>query len=273
MEKMSAVNRVEQILNRHIFWQIHIACLAVIWTGVSGRAVALAAGLYFVRMFLITGVYHRYFSHRSYKMPRWLQTVMAILGTTAVQRGPLWWAAHHRGHHKHSDTPQDPHSPVMWGFYQSHIGWFQKKENSATDYGRIRDFNAYPELRWIGDYHWVAPAMLASLCSVALGWQGLIVSFCWSTVALWHGTFAINSLAHVYGSRRYDTSDQSRNNWWLAILTLGEGWHNNHHHYMASARQGFFWWEIDISYYILWLMSTVGLVSGLRGVPKEKFRK
>jgi stearoyl-CoA desaturase (Delta-9 desaturase) len=268
------VNRIEKIANRYIFEEIHVACLAAIFTGIDARALQLAVILYLLRMFFITGFYHRYFSHRSYHTSRWFQAVMAFLGTSAIQRGPLTWAYIHRQHHKHSDQPGDPHSPILSGFWYSHVGWFHNNDKSEEiDYAEIPDLAKYPELRWINNYHWVAPLLLAVVCSLYLGWQGLIIGFCWSSVAVWHATFCINSLAHVYGSRRYNTDDHSRNNWWLAILTLGEGWHNNHHHYQSSTHQGFFWWEVDLSYYLLRLLALLGLVRGLRPVPPHVLEK
>jgi stearoyl-CoA desaturase (delta-9 desaturase) len=139
----------------------------------------------------------------------------------------------------------------------------------VTDEKQVPDLLRFPELRWLDTYHWIAPLLLAIGCGLIGGTSGLIVGFAWSTVAVWHATFCINSLAHVYGSRRYPTSDDSRNNWWLAILTMGEGWHNNHHHMMGSTRQGFFWWEIDLSYYILRALALGHVVWNLKQPPKH----
>jgi stearoyl-CoA desaturase (Delta-9 desaturase) len=250
------------------FLAFHLVPLAAIWVGVSTTAVVLGVALYFARMFFITAGYHRYFAHRSYRLGRVSQLVMAVGGATAMQKGPLWWAAHHRDHHKYADTEQDVHSPIR-GFWWSHVGWILCDRYGRTDHDRIRDFAKFPELRWVNRYDLVPPAVLALVCLAVGGWSGLVIGFGLSTVLLWHGTFTVNSLAHVFGRRRYATTDTSRNSFLIALLTNGEGWHNNHHHYQASARQSFRWWEWDPSYYVLWGLSKVGVVSGLKR-PTEK---
>jgi len=250
------------------FIGMHVACLGALWVGVSWSAIALCAALYVIRMFGITGGYHRYFSHRSYRTSRWFQFVLAWIGCSAVQKGPLWWAGHHRHHHKHSDEQPDLHSPVLRGFWWSHVGWFLSSRYDDTDLDAIKDFTKYPELRWLNHYHAVPGVVLAVACTAAMGWQGLVWGFFISTVLLYHGTFVINSLCHMIGTVRYETDDESRNSLWLALITLGEGWHNNHHHYQSSTRQGFFWWEIDVSYYILRVLSWIGLVWDLRSPPQ-----
>jgi len=254
------------------FVLVHVACLGAIWTGVQAADVALGVGLYVVRMFGITAGYHRYFSHRTYKTGRVFQFLLALLAQTSAQRGALWWAAHHRAHHRHSDTELDVHSPVVRGFWYSHLGWIFAEQHHATDMTAVRDLARFPELRWLDRMPYVPAIALGVAVWLAFGWSGLVVGFFWSTVALWHATFAINSLAHVLGSRRYLTADQSRNNWWLALLTLGEGWHNNHHHYQSAARQGFRWYEIDLSYYALRALAAVGLVRDLRLPPADVVR-
>jgi stearoyl-CoA desaturase (delta-9 desaturase) len=226
------------------FIGLHIACLGVIWVGVSWFAVAVAAALYALRMFAITGFYHRYFSHRAFKTSRPVQFLFAALGAMSVQRGPLWWAAHHRDHHKYSDLPWDVHSPIQRGLLYAHVGWmFDNTE--ATDYSKIKDLAKYPELVWLNKYWWVPPVALGFAVWLTLGWSGLLIGFSLSTVLLWHGTFTINSLAHVWGSRTYETTDTSRNNLFLALITCGEGWHNNHHRFPGSAAQGMRWWQVD----------------------------
>jgi stearoyl-CoA desaturase (delta-9 desaturase) len=248
---------------------MHLACLGVIFTGISLEAIVLCVVLYIVRMWALTAGYHRYFSHRSYKTSRVFQFFLGLVGTTAAQKGPLWWAAHHRRHHKFTDQEGDVHSPRQNGFWWSHIGWVISDSFDPTDWDGIRDFARYPELRWLNKWHLVAPTVLAVSCYLLGGWQFLVVGFFFSTVVLYHGTFSINSLAHMWGSRRYETMDDSRNNLWLALLTGGEGWHNNHHHYMASVKQGFFWWEIDLSYYALRVLSWAGIVWDLRRPPEH----
>ncbi|GAB3039287.1 MULTISPECIES: fatty acid desaturase [Oleiagrimonas] len=262
------------------FIGMHLACLGVFYVGVSAFALWTALALYLIRMFAITAFYHRYFSHRAFRAPRWLQFVFAVIGASAVQRGPLWWAAHHRNHHRHSDEPADLHSPVQRGFLWSHMGWFLTRRGFVTDWSVIPDLAKYPELRWIDRFDIVVPVALAAglfflgdwlhAAHPALGVTGgqlLVWGFFVSTVALFHASVTINSLAHRFGSRRFATRDNSRNNLWLALLTMGEGWHNNHHHFPGSARQGFRWWEIDATYYGLRLMAAFGLIRALKPVP------
>lgn len=251
------------------FLLAHVVCFAAIWTGVGWVELAIFAGLYALRMFGITAGYHRYFSHRSFKANRVVAFILAFIAQSSAQRGVLWWAANHRHHHRHSDTVDDVHSPVHKGFWYSHLGWFFTPRYEATDLEAVPDLAQYPELVWL-DRHPYLPAVVLGFVTWALaGWSGLIVGFFWSTVALWHATFSINSLAHVVGRKRYLTGDQSRNNWWLALLTFGEGWHNNHHHFQSAARQGFRWYEVDFSYYALKLMSWARLVSDLKKPPQE----
>lgn len=247
----------------------HLALVGIFFTGFTLPAVITCVALYFVRMWAITAGYHRYFSHRAFKAGRVFQFVLAFMAQTSAQKGVLWWAAHHRQHHKRSDQEGDVHSPVREGFWFSHFGWLFAEGSEVTHYDRIKDFAKYPELRWLNKYYLVPPTILALVCLATMGWAGFFVGFFLSTFFTWHGTFLINSLAHVFGSRRFETTDDSRNNGLLALLTLGEGWHNNHHRYQASARNGFYWWEVDITYYVLVALSWVGLVSDLRPVPEK----
>jgi stearoyl-CoA desaturase (delta-9 desaturase) len=250
------------------YWAIHIAAIVgVALTGWSWRGVALALALHLPRMFFVTGGYHRYFSHRTFKTSRWFQFVLGLGATMTGQKGPLWWAAHHRVHHKMSDTEGDLHSVKQSGFLWAHQGWILSPDLEATQHDRVKDFAKYPELRWL-DRYWALPMLALALALFALGGTtGLVWGFFVGQVVCWHATYTINSLAHVWGSRRYATGDDSRNNLALALLTMGEGWHNNHHHYQASARQGFFWWEVDGTYYVLRALAAFGLIWGLRGVP------
>ncbi len=262
------------------FLLMHVACLSVIWVGWSPVAVAVAVALYGLRMLAITGFYHRYFSHKAFKTSRPVQFVFAVLGASAAQRGPLWWAAHHRHHHAHADQETDAHSPHHRGFWYSHMAWFMNRKNHRTRHELVRDLSRYPELRFLDRYAMLVPALLAVtlfLTGTALehfapglgtnGWQLLVWGFVISTVVLYHATFTVNSMAHTFGRRRYATKDDSRNNLWLALLTFGEGWHNNHHHFPGSARQGFFWWEVDLTWYWLRLMQAMGLIWDVRPVP------
>jgi stearoyl-CoA desaturase (delta-9 desaturase) len=252
------------------FWAVHAtALIGAIWVGWSWSAFAWLVGTYAVRMFAITAGYHRYFSHRTFKTSRAFQFVLALLGMTAAQQGPLWWAAHHRRHHKYSDLPEDIHSPRQRGFVWSHMQWFLAKRHKQVDLERIKDFAKYPELRILDRIDLLFLVVLGFIVFEVGGSTALVWGHFVSIVAAWHITFCINSLAHVLGSRRYQTEDDSRNNLTLALLTFGEGWHNNHHHYQRSARQGFYWWEIDISYYVLKALEALRIVWDVEGVPKH----
>jgi stearoyl-CoA desaturase (delta-9 desaturase) len=249
------------------FLLAHFVPLLAFVTGVHRADVLLAVALFWGRMFFITAGYHRYFAHRSYRLARVPQFLMAFGGLTAAQKGPLWWAANHRDHHKYADTPGDPHSPED-GLFWSHIGWILSGQfpRQARD-ARIEDFSRFPELRFLDKYDWLGAWALGVACYAFDGWRGLVVGFFCSTVALWHATFMVNSAAHLFGRRRYGTTDTSRNSVVVAALTMGEGWHNNHHHYPACARQGFKWWEIDPTYMVLKSLSWVGIVRDLREPP------
>ncbi|SKC75043.1 acyl-CoA desaturase [Ohtaekwangia koreensis] len=277
--------RRKPILSQEVaFFGMHILPLAAIWTGATLFDWIVCIVLYIARMFWVTGGYHRYFAHKSYKTSRWFQFVIAFMAQTSAQKGALWWAAHHRHHHRHSDTPADPHSMKIYGFWYSHIGWIVGPDFKETDYKTIGDYAKYPELVWLNKHYLVPPTILA-LTVMALGgivnggsilamfttagFSTLFIGFFLSTILLYHGTFSINSIMHKFGTQRYESNDESRNSIWLALLTLGEGWHNNHHYYEVSARQGFFWWEVDITYYILRSFQAVGLISELREVPKH----
>jgi stearoyl-CoA desaturase (Delta-9 desaturase) len=248
---------------------MHAMCLAVIWVGWSWRAVSVAVALYLVRMFAITGFYHRYFSHRTFRTSRPMQFVFAVLGNSAVQRGPLWWAAHHRRHHRHADTEQDIHSPRLHGFWWSHMGWITSEGNFRTDLSQVADLARYPELTFLDRFDVLVPLLLAVTLYLIGGAQLLIWGFFISTVALFHGTCLINSLAHTLGRRRFATPDDSRNSLVLALITLGEGWHNNHHRYPGAVRQGFRWWEVDMTYYGLRLLALFRVIRDLHPVPRR----
>jgi stearoyl-CoA desaturase (delta-9 desaturase) len=251
------------------FWGVQVtAVIGVAISGWSWSGLGLALSLYFVRMFGLTAGFHRYFAHRSYKTSRAFQFLLAFLGTTSTQKGVLWWAAHHRAHHKYSDTPRDIHSVRQHGFLWAHVKWILVRTYVETDVDRIKDFARYPELRWLNTYHLVPPLMLAFGLFLAGGWWAVLWGFFVSNTLLWHGTFCVNSLAHAFGRRRYQTGDDSRNSLIIALFTLGEGWHNNHHHYQRSERQGFYWWEIDLTHYLLRGLSFIGLVKDLHAPPR-----
>lgn len=264
------------------FLIIHLMCFGFIWVGWSWTAVTVAVFLYSVRMFAITAFYHRYFSHKTFKTNRFFQFVFALLGNSAMQKGALWWAAHHRQHHKHSDKEGDVHSPHIHNIYWSHVGWITSKANFNIDFRIIKDLTKFPELRFLDRYYVLVPFLLAiSVYGLGVflessypelgtnGSQLLIWGFFISTIVLFHATCTINSLSHIFGKKRYDISDESKNNFWLSLLTFGEGWHNNHHRYPGTARQGFFWWEIDITYYLLRVLSWIRVIRDIRPVPDE----
>ncbi len=259
---------------------MHLACIPVFFVESNMWAWGIFLVMYAVHVFALTAGFHRYFAHKSYKTSRTFQFILALVGTTAAQRDPLWWASHHRVHHQTADTEKDPHSPVTYGFWRSHIGWVMRRELSRTDFSRIRDFSKYPELRWLNRHPYAPAFTLAALLLIIggvlarlfphagmSGPQFLFYGFFLSTVAVYHVTFCVNSISHMFGSRSYDTDDESRNNWLVALLSFGEGWHNNHHHYAVCARQGFRWWQLDISYQILRLLQAMRIVWDIREPP------
>jgi stearoyl-CoA desaturase (delta-9 desaturase) len=246
------------------FLFLHASVLLVLTVPFSLSMIAWLAGSYFLRMFGVTGGYHRYFSHRAYKLNRFWQFCFAFLAQTSGQKGALWWAAHHRDHHLYSDRKEDLHSPVHEGFWWSHLGWILSDEYDHYDPKRIADLVKYPELRWLDKYHLVPTILYGAAIYYIGGYAAFVWGYLVATVVLYHGTFLINSLAHIWGTRRFATPDESRNNFWLALVTLGEGWHNNHHFFMSSTRQGIRWWEIDITYYTLKMLSWIRITRDLR---------
>lgn len=268
------------------FFLVHAACLLAFWTGVSWTAVVACIVLYYVRMFGITGGYHRYFAHRTYKTSRWFQLVLALIAGSAAQKGPLWWASHHRHHHKHSDDPEDVHSPRMRGLLWAHVGWILCDKYNDYNPKLIHDFEKYPELRFLTKYHLLPPIALgvavfffgvyleSAFPSLGTnGMQMLVWGFFVSTTLLYHGTFTINSLTHTFGKRRFQTTDDSRNSFILALVTMGEGWHNNHHRFPSAEPQGMYWWEVDFSHYILRMLSWVGIVQDIKLYPTSIYEE
>ena len=241
------------------FVLVHLACFAAIWTGVTWESLGMCVVLYWVRIFGISAGYHRYFSHRAYSTSRVFQFLLAVLSQSTAQKSILWWASKHRHHHLHSDTERDVHSPRHTGFVYSHLGWIFSRKHDKADLVKVADLSRYPELMWLHRYELVPPVVLALLCFALGGWPGLVVGFFWSTVLVYHATFCINSLAHVRGSQRYLTADDSRNNWLLALFTMGEGWHNNHHAYPTSARHGLAWYEVDFNWIGIRTLRSLGL--------------
>jgi stearoyl-CoA desaturase (delta-9 desaturase) len=270
-EQASGVWRSYLRVTTILFSLVHLTAIAGAVFFFSWAGVVLALASYFVRMVIVTAAYHRYFSHRSFKTSRAFQLVLAVLAQSAGQKGVIWWASHHRWHHKHSDTPRDVHSARLRGFWYSHVGWVLRSDWNGTDEALVKDLSRFPELRFLNrtGLDIVPMAALGLVFLLVGGLHGFVWGFLVSSVLLWHGSFSINSLAHLFGRRRYATTDDSRNSWFLAIATTGEGWHNNHHHYPSSVKQGFRWWQIDVTYYALWLLARVGLVWDLRRPPRE----
>ena len=246
------------------FALVHAGALGALLVPFQTSYLWLLAALYFIRMFGVTAGYHRYFSHRSYKLHRLWQFLLALLAQTSGQKGVLWWAAHHRFHHQNSDQDSDIHSPIRHGFWWSHVGWILSEKYEDYDPALIKDFSKFPELRFLDRYHWLPPLPLGLACLLLGGWGAFTWGFLLSTALLYHGTFVINSLAHVWGTRRFETPDQSRNNFFLALITMGEGWHNNHHQYMYACRQGLRWWEIDVTYYLVRFLAWLGIAREIR---------
>ena len=280
---MEKQQRNKPILKNEIsFILMHLVPLGMIWTGATTFDWIICASLYFARMFFVTAGYHRYFAHKTYSTSRVFQFILAFLAETSAQKGALWWAAHHRIHHRYSDLPEDPHSAKLYGFWYSHIGWIMGPDYKETEYKYIKDLAAYKELNWLNKHYLVPPVILA-ICvffagaffnsepgnfNINNGWSTLIIGFFTSTLILYHRTFSINSLMHMIGKPRYESGDKSKNSFILALVTLGEGWHNNHHYYMDTVRQGFYWWELDITFYVLKIFSWFGLIWNLKPVPK-----
>lgn len=274
-------SKVNTYVLRAVFLGVHLMPLFALYTGATFFDWMVCIFLYIARMFFVTAGYHRYFSHRTYKTSRWFQFILAFLSQTSAQKGVLWWAANHRVHHKYSDTMEDPHSLKQYGFWHSHIGWIMDTEHEETHYDLVKDLMKFPELKWLNDFHVIPAIVLGAVVTMVggvvnggslstmftHGWSTLFIGFFLSTVFVYHGTFAINSLMHWIGKARYKTDDNSKNSLILALISLGEGWHNNHHYYQRSTRQGFFWWEIDLTYYGLTVLSWLGLVWELSEVP------
>ena len=248
---------------------VHLLPLIAIWLEVSVMDWIVCGVLYFIRMFFVTGIYHRYFSHRSYQLNRFWQCIAAFLAQTTIQKGVIWWASHHRHHHNNSDRTTDRHSTYQHGFWYAHVGWIININNDKPDYSNVKDLTRFPELVWLDKWFLVPPITLGFIVWLIGGWSMLLIGFFLSSIILFHGTFLINSLMHTIGRPRYQSKDLSKNSLLLALITLGEGWHNNHHYFASSCRQGFFWWEIDITYYGIRLLNVLGIVKKIRSIPQE----
>lgn len=236
----------------------------------------------YIRLFGITAGFHRYFSHKTFKTNRFFQFILGLLGTFSAQQGPLWWAAHHRHHHKYSDTPNDTHSPYPNGFFHAHLGWLFKAYNDPIKKEYVTDLLKYKELYLLDKYYYlivIGYAVFIFYLGYILniffpswgitGFSSLVWGFFISTILLYHITFSINSIMHLFGSRAFNTKDSSKNNFLLSIFTLGEAWHNNHHRYPTSQRQGFIWWQIDITHLILSCLKFLGLIWDVKSPPRS----
>ena len=259
-----------------IFWLVQVSAFLIFFVPFSWGLLALWAVSHFLRAIGLTLAFHRYFAHRSFQMNRAARFVWTFIGTAAMQKGPLWWAGHHVNHHRYADRDGDPHSPMISGFYYAHIGWFlndAKHDRLEKSNPVIRDFSKAPEIVWLNDFFFVPPLLLAAALFLAGGMPWLVWGFCLPTMTLAHSTFAINTVNHMFGSRRFDTIDESRNNLFTAFFAVGEGWHNNHHRYQRSARNGFYWWEYDLTWYVIRLMQLIGLAWDVNAVPDRIYEE
>jgi stearoyl-CoA desaturase (delta-9 desaturase) len=241
----------------------HVMAVAALFM-FSWRNLIVALLLHWVAVGLgISMGYHRLHTHRGFKTYKWFEYVLAICGTLTLEGGPIFWVATHRLHHQYSDRPEDPHTPRVSGFW-AHIGWILFGEAQHSDTARLARYA--PDLskdrfyRWLSTYHWV-PLTVLGFALLAIGGWGLVnwAIFLRVVVGL-HSTWMINSATHMFGKRRFETTDDSRNVWWVALLTFGEGWHNNHHAHPVSARHGLAWYEFDITWIELKILRAIGLV-------------
>ena len=257
-----------------VFWTVQASALLAFFVPLSWPLAALWAASHFARAIGLTLAFHRYFAHRAFQMNRTARFFWTLIGTAAMQKGPLWWAGHHVNHHRFADREGDPHSPSVSGFYYAHIGWFlndARHDRIESGNAVVRDFGRVPEIAWLDRYYFAPPLALAAIMYLAGGIEWLVWGFCVPTVTLAHATFAINTVNHLFGSRRFDTMDDSRNNAVTAVFAVGEGWHNNHHRYQRAARNGFFWWEFDPTWYVIRAMAAVGLAWDVQGVPARVY--
>lgn len=255
---------------------LHLGACAAPFTFTWSGLVVFAA-LYVVTGLGITLGYHRLLTHRSFHTNRVVEFLLTLSGVLANQDGPLTWVGTHRKHHTHSDEPEDPHSPEH-GFWWSHFGWWMRPEprDTTRDFFNVKDLARDPMHRMFERFHWLFPILLAGVL-YGLGelWSGSGLSWVvWGvaarTVFVYHATWLVNSAAHKWGYQGFETGDKSRNLWWVALVTFGEGWHNNHHAHQRSAAHGLRWWEVDITYMIIRGMAWLGLARDIHVSPKPK---
>jgi stearoyl-CoA desaturase (delta-9 desaturase) len=262
-------------VNVVIFWTVQASALLVVFAPWTVPLATLAIASHFLRMLGITLGFHRMLAHRAFRTGRATRFLWSLVGTAAMQKGPLWWAGNHVYHHRFADRAGDPHSPRRVGFYRAHVGWFLddvRYDEVDPQNPVVREFSAYPEMRWLDRFYGLPPAALALGLFLAGGWPWLVWGFCVPTVTLAHATFAINTVNHLWGSRRFATPDESRNNAWTALVTLGEGWHNNHHRFPRAARNGIYWWELDPTWWAIRLLAALGLAWDVKPVPGHAYR-
>jgi fatty-acid desaturase len=248
----------------------HIGAIAALFM-FSWKALFVGLFFYWVAGSLGIGMcYHRLLTHRGYKCPKWVEYFLTVCATLALEGGPIFWVATHRVHHQLSDKPGDPHSPRDGGFW-AHMGWIL---TGKTFHNKSVDLLAYvPDLRknkfhlWISEYHWVPMVVLGFVLLAIGGWRFVMWGIFLRTVLLLHATWFVNSATHMWGSKRFTTTDDSRNLWWVAYISFGEGWHNNHHAHPQSARHGLAWYEIDLNWYGIKTLEFFGLAWDVK-LPK-----
>ena len=245
---------------------MHVGALAGFFL-FNWKAVGVAVALWW----LTGGIgiclgYHRYFTHRSFTTYKPIEYLLAICGCMAGEAGPISWVAAHRYHHTYSDMEDDPHSPLR-GFFWAHMGWLFAREKFLSEFESYKryapDMARDRFLVWLDRFHLVPTALLAWGLYAMGGWTFVVWGIFVRSVMVYHSTWLVNSASHVWGYRTYQTTDKSRNNWWVALLTFGEGWHNNHHAFQRSARHGFRWWEIDPTFMMVKLLWMFGLASDI----------
>ncbi len=246
---------------------LHMGAVAALFM-FSWRVLAVTAFLYWMTIGLgISMGYHRLHTHRSYRVPLLLEYFFAVCGSLTLEGGPIFWVATHRLHHQKSDLPGDPHSPRD-GAWWSHVGWILLGE---TNHNNTRVLSKYaPDLAkhkfyvWLNNYHWVPLTVLGVLLFAIGGLPLFLWAGCLRVVVGLHSTWLVNSATHMWGRRRFETRDDSRNSWWVALLTFGEGWHNNHHAHPTSARHGLAWYEIDHSWILISIFRFFGIAKSVK---------
>ncbi len=246
---------------------LHIGAIAAFFA-FNWRAFAVAVFLYWVATGLgISMGYHRLHTHRSYKVPKWMEYFFAVCATMTLEGGPIFWTAIHRIHHQRSDQPGDPHSPRE-GAWWAHVGWILMGETKHNNTKLLSKYT--PDLAkdrfyvWLNGYHWLPNVVLAAILAVIGGLPMILWAVCFRVVFGLHATWLVNSATHMWGGRRFATRDDSRNNWWVALISFGEGWHNNHHAHPTSARHGLAWYEFDPSWLQIRLLARLGLAKSIQ---------